>query len=90
MLQKIAAQSQRHWRLRLPNGLAGLLHVDIENRLAGNALEGRLAAERGNKPDGSDTILAVGQDYHKSQQGPVDAFATRRRRVAVWTVPSCE
>lgn len=61
-LQEVAAQSQSHWRFRLPNGLAGLLHVDVEDRFAGNAFESGLAAERGDEPDGSDAILAVGQD----------------------------
>lgn len=61
-LQKVAAQSQRHGRFRFPDGLAGLLHVDVEDGLARNAFEGGLAAERGDEPDGSDAILAVRQD----------------------------
>lgn len=61
-LQKVAAQSQRHWGFRLSDGLAGLLHVDIEDRFAGNAFEGGLATERGDEPDGGDAILAICQD----------------------------
>lgn len=90
ILQKIAAQSQRHGRFWLPDGLAGLLHVDVQDSFARNAFEGGLAAQRGDEPDGSDSILAVGQDYHMCQQGLADAFATRKRRVKVWTVPSWE
>ena len=63
VLQKIAAQSQRHRRFWLPDGLAGLLHVHVQDSFARNAFKCGLAAERGDEPDGSDAILAVGQDY---------------------------
>jgi len=62
-IQQVTLQPQRHRRLRRHNGLTRLLHVDIEDSFARDALECRLGAERRNEPDGRYAVLAAREDY---------------------------